>query len=79
MPAGLTAAHTAVPKQGQPRHSQARVTAPGLTQPRGSTCQPVPAEMELKPKAKGGVSPSCTDTLTLDSEADRMMGAMIWG
>jgi len=45
----------------------------------GASRQPVPAEMELKPKAKGGVSPSCTDTLTLDSEAHRMMGAMIWG
>lgn len=44
-----------------------------------SLIQPVPAEMELKPKAKGGVSPSCTDTLTLDSEAHRMMGARIWG
>lgn len=46
---------------------------------RGASCQPVPAEMELKPKAKGGVSPSCTDTLTLDNEAHRIMGAMIWG
>lgn len=41
--------------------------------------QPLPAEMELKPRAKGGVSPSCTETLTLDSEAHRMIGAMIWG
>lgn len=48
-------------------------------EPSTSLIQPVPAEMELKPKAKGGVSPSCTDTLTLDSEAHRMMGARIWG
>lgn len=33
-----------------------------------TTLRYLPALAEMKPKAKGGVSPNCTDTLTLDTE-----------
>lgn len=39
----------------------------------------LPREMELNPKAKGGVSPSWMEMLTLEMEVLKMMGARIWG
>ena len=39
----------------------------------------LPREMELNPKAKGGVSPSWMETLTLEMEVLKMIGARIWG
>lgn len=55
------------------------VLCPGWDASALSRLRLLPAETALKPSAKGGVFPSCTEMLTLDREAERMMGAKIWG
>lgn len=50
-----------------------------LTMPCVSVCCAVPVLTEMKPRAKGGVSPSWTDTLTLDTEELIITGASRWG
>lgn len=58
---------------------EVKVCSEHLLQPLSKRLQALPTEIELKPKAKGGVLPSCTEMLTLDTEALRMMVARIWG